>query len=252
MRSLIERHGGRALIAPSMREIPLRDNQAALDAIRQLIAGSVDLLILLTGVGTEAMVELARSAGCEQRLLDRMAKLPIIVRGPKPVAVIRRLDLEAAIRADQPNTWREVVSAIDADGMSLQGKTVALQEYGVSSPELAAALQDRGASVLPIPVYRWDLPEDLEPLRSAIRAAAAGNTDLTLFTSAQQVRHVLQVADQLRLREAWLQSVPRVASIGPACSETLRESCVNVWFEADPSKMGSLVRGAIERFSAEC
>lgn len=251
MQQLIERHGGQAMIAPSMREVPLEDNRKALHALREVVSGMADFLILLTGVGTTAMLDLARSATLEQPLLERMAGMPVIVRGPKPLAVLHRLGLVPAVRADSPNTWRELMSAIDRAEIALKGRTVAVQEYGISSPELTVALQNRGATVLSIPVYRWDLPEDLSPLQAAIHATVGGGTDITLFTSAQQIRHVVRVAGDLNLQESWLRSVPHVASIGPTCSEALRKSGLNVWFEADPPKMGPLVRGALEQYSAQ-
>ena len=52
---------------------------------------------------------------------------------------------------------------------------------------------------MPVPVYRWALPENLEPLKSAILETVGGEFDVLLFTSAQQLRNVLEVADQLRL-----------------------------------------------------
>jgi uroporphyrinogen-III synthase len=46
-----------------------------------------------------------------------------------------------------------------------------------------------------VPVYRWALPEDREPLHRALSAIASGQADVALFTSATQVSHVLQVAE---------------------------------------------------------
>jgi len=58
---LIRRYGGEAVIAPSMREIPLSQNSAAIDFLRQLEAGKIDIVIFLTGVGTRALVEAVAS-----------------------------------------------------------------------------------------------------------------------------------------------------------------------------------------------
>lgn len=248
MAQLIERNGGQPLVAPSMQEVPLQDNREGLESIRRLVLGDMDCLILLTGVGTTAMLDLARTASLEQQLLERLASLPVIARGPKPIAVLHRLGIEPAARADSPNTWREVMQAFDDAGIGLKGRIVAVQEYGIPSSDLVAALEKRGAAVRPIPVYRWALPDDVTPLQNAIRATVAGDTDLTLFTSAQQIRHVLQVAAEMDLKEAWCTAVPRVASIGPTCSEALRDEQIDVWFESDPPKMGALVRGALEKY----
>ena len=56
MAELIRNYGGEPLIAPSMREVPLGENRDAIDFIGQLEAGSIDFLILLTGVGTRTLV----------------------------------------------------------------------------------------------------------------------------------------------------------------------------------------------------
>ncbi len=248
MRKLIERHGGTALIAPSMKEVPLRDNPEGLKGIRRLVAGRADLLILMTGVGTTAMLDLARTASLEQRLLERMADIPLIVRGPKPAAVLHRLGLQPAARAESPNTWKEILRAIDSAGLSVQGRTVAIQEYGIPARELAGALGERGASVLSIPVYRWELPDDVEPLKTAIQATVDGKTDILLFTSAQQIRHVALIAQQNGQWDTWKVRIPFTGSIGPTCSDALRAEGIQVDFEANPPKMGSLVRGALEQY----
>ncbi len=55
MDSLISRHGGRPRVAPSMREVPLEDDCAVAEFVRRLLDGQIDVLLLLTGVGTYAV-----------------------------------------------------------------------------------------------------------------------------------------------------------------------------------------------------
>src|SRR2546428_11539145 len=57
MIQLIERHGGRPLVAPSMREVPLEENADVLRFGERLLAGEFDLVILLTGVGPRFMLK---------------------------------------------------------------------------------------------------------------------------------------------------------------------------------------------------
>lgn len=250
MRMLIEKFGGTPVSAPSMKEIPLEHNAQAVDGIRAIVGGAADFLILLTGVGTEAMLRLAAAHNLEQPLLQRMQQIPLLVRGPKPAAVLKRLGLRYTVKAAEPNTSRELLDAIREADLSLRGKTVAIQEYGVSSDELNAELANQGAHVLPLPVYRWALPDDIKPLESSVQRTIAGEFDILLFTSAQQVRHVLTIADWSGIRNDWLHAVKAasVSSIGPTCSETLRACGMDVNFEASPPKMGPLVRGAIEHW----
>ncbi len=89
---------------------------------------------------------------------------------------------------------------------------------------LVAGLEARGAMVESFKVYRWDLPEDAGPLRANIKRLAEGGLDVAMFTSAQQVVHLLRVAKELGLeaqvRDAFRRTV--VASVGPTTSEMLR------------------------------
>lgn len=250
MRSLIERHGGRPLTAPSMREKPLQENDRAVDVIRQIVAGDVDAMILLTGVGTEAMLQLAAAHDLHDRLIRQMQQIPQLVRGPKPAAVLKRLGIQYRLKAPEPNTWRELAESIEQESIDLHGQTIVVQEYGVPNPALNDFLQQRGATVVQMPVYRWELPTDLGPLKSAIGSTIGGEIDVLLFTSAQQVRHVLQVAAADHRETQWTDAAARcvVASIGPTCTEAIRETGLPVHFEAAPPKMGPLVRGALQHW----
>ena len=249
MCSLILRHGGQPLSAPSMREIPIEDNPVAIQFVHAAIAGKFPVVILLTGSGTEALFEVARSQDLYDHLIEAFRQTSLVIRGPKPAAVLSKMGLRYAVRAPEPNTWRELVAAIDESGIAIHGQAVAVQEYGLPNARLYAELQTRGAIVTPVPVYRWALPEDTTPLETALRETAAGHVDILLFTSANQVSNVLAVAERcgcLAEIRAALESRTQVASIGPTCSEALHENGFPVHFEASPPKMGQLVRGAVE------
>lgn len=247
MNALIERHGARCLSAPSMREIPLTENDAALQTIRDLTAGSFSHIVLLTGVGTEAMLDLADSIGLRSALLTVMGRTPIIVRGPKPAAVLSRLGLRPAVRADSPNTTKELLEAIDREPGDLHGTRFVVQEYGEVNHTLAAELSQRGADVTSLTVYRWALPEDTRPLADAVRRTINGDIRCLLFTSAQQVRHVMMIAEECGSADAFREACASliIASIGPTCSEAIRDAGLPVSCEADPPKMGPLVRTAL-------
>lgn len=252
MATLISKFGGTPVSAPSMKEVPLDENQPAIETITQLVQGNVDALVLMTGVGTNAMLQIAESANVKDSLLEKMANIPLLIRGPKPAAVLKKLNLQWTVKAPEPNTWQDLLNAIDDSDVKVDNSTIAVQEYGIPNPEFYAGLQARGATVLPMPVYRWALPDDLEPLQNAIRTIIAGQLEALLFTSAQQARHLLMVADQMGVKPD-LQSALNntlIASIGPTCSETLKAEGLPIHFEANPPKMGPLVRGAMEMLAA--
>jgi uroporphyrinogen-III synthase len=249
---IVSSYGGEPVVAPSMREVPLESNAEAVAFAADLVAGEFDVVILLTGVGTRTLLDIVQRAhGTRRKFVDALAETVVIARGPKPAAVLREIGVAPWLIAPEPNTWREVVAALDArkSELSLQGLNVAVQEYGASNPELLAALEARGARVTRVPVYQWALPEDLGPLQKAVRSIAAGELDVALFTSATQAVHLLQIADTMGLRAAVTQRLLRmvIASIGPTTSAELRQQGLEVDLEPSHPKMGFLVREAAEQ-----
>ena len=249
---IVTSYGGEPLIAPSMREVPIESNAEAVRFIDDLIAGDFDVVVLLTGVGARALLDIVqRVQGTRKRMLDALRDTVVVARGPKPLAVMREHDVPVFLTAPEPNTWRELIAALDGrkSELSLDGLSVAVQEYGASNPELLAALEARGARVTAVPVYQWALPEDTAPLRNAARAIADGQVDVALFTSATQAVHLMKIADELQIGDRVLAGLRRVviASIGPTTSEELRQRGLQVDLESSHPKMGFLAREAAEQ-----
>lgn len=246
MSDLLHRHGAQGCVAPSLREIPLEDNQSIFDFAERLLAGQVDVMIFLTGVGARAMMSALETRFTRADVLAALDRCRVVVRGPKPIAVLHEWNLRIDIKAPTPNTWRELIQALDDNSEPLDSRTVAVQEYGAQNGDLHGALRQRGAEVLPVTVYRWALPEDCEPLETAVRRTIAGDFDVLMITSAQQFRHAGLVAEQLGCRDEFLAAVKKclIASIGPTSSEALREYGLEAAFEPSLPKMGALVREA--------
>jgi uroporphyrinogen-III synthase len=251
---LISTYGGEAVVAPSMREVPLESNKEALAFAAGLFAGEFDMVIFLTGVGTRALLGVVETAYKREDYLAALRRVPVVPRGPKPIAVLRELAVTPAITVPEPNTWRELLSALDEAGASreelrVRGKRVAVQEYGVSNPELLSGLRERGAAVTRVPIYRWALPEDVAPLQAAVRALADGEIDVVFFTTSVQVAHLCQIAAEMKLEEPMLRGLGRavVASIGPTTSEELQRRGIRADLEPSHPKMGFLVKEAAEQ-----
>jgi uroporphyrinogen-III synthase len=187
--------------------------------------------------------------GAREPFIEALRRTKVAVRGPKPLAVLRELQVAAWVTAPEPNTWRDLIATLDVSAPeSLRGARVAVQEYGATNAELVGALEARGAHVTLVPVYQWTLPDDLEPLRAGIRSLTDGEVDVALFTTGTQVVHLTQVADLMRLGTPVRNALARtiVASIGPTTSEELRRQGIEPRLEASHPKMGFLVREAAE------
>jgi uroporphyrinogen-III synthase len=251
MAKLIENYGGRATVAPSMREVPLESNREALEFARGLAAGGFDMVIFLTGGGTRALAKVVEAVYPLEKFVEALRGVAIVARGPKPVAALKELGVPVLVAVPEPNTWRDLLRTLDEKRVvaPLAGRRVAVQEYGASNSELLAGLAARGAQVTRVPVYRWALPEDTAPLRAAVEAMARGEIDLALFTTSMQVEHLLEIARQMNREEELRRAFARilVGSIGPITSEELREQRVAPDFESSHPKMGILVNEAAQR-----
>ncbi|MGZ8375069.1 MAG: uroporphyrinogen-III synthase [Nitrospira sp.] len=247
---LIERYGGRPLLAPVLREVPLKDNQAVQECGARLMAGRVDLLILMTGIGTTTLFDLLKVRYPWETITAALQDITIIARGPKPVAALRAAGLKATLTVPEPNTWHDILTTLD-EHRPVKGLRVVLQEYGVSNPDLLNALEQRGAEVFRVPIYKWALPENLGPIRHVLNESMAGRVHVILITNAAQVDHVMQVLEQDGKVEPFRAALTKlvVASIGPTASERLRHHHWPIDFEPSHPKMGILIKEVSEQAS---
>ena len=248
MAALIEQSGGQALVAPALQEAPLRENHEALAFGKKILAGEFYAVVFTTGVGVRVLFDVLETRFPRETLLTAFSKTLIIARGAKPLDALRERGLQTMIVVCEPATGHQVLILLDEKG-SIHGKTIAVQEYGSSNKELVDGLAERGARVVRVPVYRWTLPEDTEPLRHALHAVIGGQADVVLFTNSNQIQQVLRFAQEEGLEKEFRESLSKmvVASVGPVCTEFLDEYGVPVDLEPELPTMSDLVNRARER-----
>lgn len=248
---LIDNLGGVPIVAPSVREVALDSNQEALEFARNLAAGLVDMVIFTTGVGVRALVSAIESVCSREQLAGRLNDVIVVARGPKPTAALVELGVRVSLTVPEPNTWRELLANLDEnkETLPLAGRRVAVQEYGVTNPELSAGLADRGAIVTLVNVYHWALPENLAPLEQAIESIMRGDVHVLLVASSVQIRHLFEVAERMKKADLLHEALSGVVitSVGPLTSEELRGRGLIVDIECTHPKMGFLVQEAAER-----
>jgi uroporphyrinogen-III synthase len=243
---LVEKRGGRAMLAPALAEVPDIDPARIARLVADMEARPPRAAIFQTGVGTQALFAAADSLALTPRLLGLLSKSVVLARGPKPTGVLRSRAVRIDRSAAEPYTTAQVLEAL-AD-LPLRGERVLVQRYGERNVELERALQEKGAEVIEIPTYRWALPEDTAPLAALIAALDRGEVDVAVFTSASQAHNLFALAERLGKRGPLAANLNRalVASIGPVCSAALVGHGVKVALEASPPKLGPLV-SALEK-----
>lgn len=243
---LIRINGGDPIVVPALREVPLDNNKEAFAFAERLFANQFDMMIFLTGVGARALDSVISAKYPNgPALRDALRKLTVVVRGPKPMAVLREWEVPVAATAAEPNTWRELLTAIEGR----PERRIAIQEYGRPSTELYSALHNKGASIIAVPVYQWAMPEDLEPLRFTIRSLISGEYDVLVITTGVQVTHLMQIARQQGVETQLRSALGRivVASIGPSSTETMQEHGITPDMMPTHPKMGFLIKEAAEQ-----
>src|SRR5260370_19024654 len=168
MEALIRREDGDPFVAPSVQERAIDDHSEALRFVERLEADEFDMVICMTGVGLAFLRDVVAAHMPAERLANGLKKVTILSRGPKPLPILREMNLRAQAVVPEPNTWKEIVEAVAAR----PERRIAVQEDGRPNLEMNAALEQLGASVSSVPIYRCELPADLGPLRhTALRLA---------------------------------------------------------------------------------
>jgi uroporphyrinogen-III synthase len=250
---LIRTYRGEPFVVPAMREMKLDSNAVALEFADLVMAGEIDLVIFLTGVGVRALLEITDTRYDRETFLEALRKVRIVTRGQKPEQALREYKVKTVASAAEPSTWHEVLDVLDRTfGDELKSLRIAVQEYGATNPELLAELSVRCRSVFKVPVYRWALPDDLQPLRETVLGITQGQIDVILFTTAVQVIHLMLVTQQMVCVADLMRGLRSVAviSIGPTTTAELLHYGITPDFEPSRPKMGFLINEAAQ-YAAE-
>jgi uroporphyrinogen-III synthase len=224
--TLVERHGGRPRVVPAMREVEA-DAGAALRTLAESVTrDGLHLAVFQTGVGAAGLLRQLAELGpeAERPILDAIQQATVVVRGPKPTAVLRTAGIHIDLSGASPFTTTEVLALLES--LELAGRRVLVQHHGGPNEPLLRYLAERGAVVLEAVLYRWALPEDTRPVFQLMDELGAGAIDAVLFTSASQVHNLLALAEGAgragELRRSLAENTV-VTAVGPVCAAALEE-----------------------------
>jgi len=245
---LLRRRGATVLHGPTMATAYLGDDEDLRAATAAVLAAPPAYLVATTGIGVRAWLEAAQAWGVAEALVDALGTTRVLARGPKAAAAVQSSGLEVWARS--PNErMDELMALLLAE--DLAGRRVVVQEYGMPSPELRAALVGRGADVVEVPVYRWRMPDDPGPALRLVEAACSGRAHAVTFTSAPAVHNLFAIADGAGraddLRRAFNSGVV-AACIGAVCAGGARQVGIAEPLEPPVGRLGLLVRALTEHF----
>ncbi len=239
---LVEKHGGDPLCVPAVREMPKLTPDLTSKLIDDLASDRHEVVVFMTGVAVSLLFEMAEQLGRRPELVAAMRRLTTVCRGPKPTAALRGFGVPPTLSARDPFTSAELIDALS--GLELKGRRVILLHYGERSETLAETLLARQAKLEEFWLYRWEMPEDLEPLRGVVRRLVAGEIDALAITCQIQFRHLYDVAVELGLAQKLVRALNEqvvAAAVGPTCAAILQAYGVRVAVMPEHPKMGPLV-----------
>jgi uroporphyrinogen-III synthase len=247
--SMVERFGGIAYSVPAVRETPLEQPEETTAFVDALCAGRFNVVIFMTGVGATALLKEAEKRGQLDAALMALRGATTVCRGPKPVSVLRRHDVQVSVTAAEPHTTTELLQALEP--LELKSKSIALVHYGERNQHSAEALKGRGAALTEICLYEWRLPDDVAPLQQLVDEIIDGKIDALAVTSQIQIRHLFEIADKLAKRSALVDALNRktiVAAVGPICAAALRSYGVIPHVQPSHPKMGPMMLALSDYF----
>ncbi|WP_380170025.1 uroporphyrinogen-III synthase [Kineococcus sp. DHX-1] len=241
MIATFERKGARVLHAPTMRIVPLTEDDQLLADTRDVIADPPDVVLVTTGIGLRGWVEAADAAGLAGPLLETMGRARVVARGPKATGVIRANGLREAWSAASEQT-AEAVERLVADGVD--GCSVVVQLHGAADEHQLAPLVAAGARVRGVSVYRWLPPADPDAVDRLVDLVAERALDAVTFTSAPGAVALLEVAQRRgrhdELVAAFADGVVACA-VGDVTAEPLRAVGIEP-LVPDRWRLGALLR----------
>jgi uroporphyrinogen-III synthase len=247
--ALLDRRGARVVYAPAIRIVPLSDDAELVAATQRVLEQPVDLVVATTGVGFRGWLEAADA--WDLPLVEHLRTARVLARGPKARGAIRGGGLVDAWSPESESSAEVLSHLLSGAEGPLEGRRIAVQLHGDPLPDLVAGLRETGAEVLTVPVYRWVLPEDVEPLRRLVSSIAAAEVDAVTFTSAPAVAGLLTVAGGLGLHDAVVAALRDrvlVIAVGPVTAAPLDAIGVPT---AQPARarLADLAREVVARLS---
>jgi uroporphyrinogen-III synthase len=218
---LLEAEGATALRCPMLGILDAPDEAAVQRWLDDLVAGRLDLLVLMTGEAVRRLVQAAERAGRQEAVVAAIGGTRTLTRGPKPGQALRELGLTPSRVAAAPTT-EGVLAALADEPVS--GKTVGVTLAGVPNPPLEQGLAALGAHVRPVLPYVYAPASDDQRILDLIQQMAGGRVDALVFTSAPQVERLFEVASRHSKEDELRRGLDRtrVAAVGPVVAEALR------------------------------
>ncbi len=260
--AIIAKQGGEALCRPMMGSVS-NDSAELSETVRKVCEQGAEWFVLVTGVGTKALLEKADELNLGEHLREILANANIAARGYKTFNALKTLGLKPVI-VDDDGTVEGVRRQLEEGTRKLEqsrtgapwnfaGKHLAVQLHGERMPVLTDWLLSQGAIVTEIPLYFYEEPSE-ENVQHFLYEVLSNDVDVVAFTSNTQVKFFFEGARRQRA-ESFLQRAfnKRVIalSVGSMTSAELRKNGISRIVAPEHERMGAMVMELVKYYQKE-
>jgi uroporphyrinogen-III synthase len=219
---MLEQEGASTLRCPMLSILDNPDAEPVLAWLRELTAGRLDLLVLMTGEALRRLLGFAERAGMRDAVVAALAQTPAITRGPKPVKALKEIGLSPYKVAQTPTT-EGVIATLRTE--TLCGKRVGVTRYAEVNEVLENFLTVARANLRPVTPYVYAPAADDARVVDLIERLARGEVAVLVFTSSPQIDRLYEVAEKRGLQQKLTEGLGRVqvAAVGPVVAENLHQ-----------------------------
>ena len=220
---MLKGRGATILHGPTLDTQPLLPEAEIAAATKLVISEPPDFTIFTTGIGVRGWFSAADALLLGEELRAAISESVVFARGPKSCGAAMTSGIDVGWSAPD-STVDEVISELAS--RDVEGRRVAVQLDGDPDREILKRVEALGATVVPVPVYRWTMPADRAAAASLVHAVAKHQVDALTFTARPAVQNFAAIATDLDLFEQVCeatQTTTKVFSVGERTAQAISE-----------------------------
>jgi len=239
---LLTSRGATCVHGPVIKTHPLGSEDELVSATREVVEQRPDIVVLTTGVGVRGWLEAAEAAHLGDALGEVLAQAELFARGPKAVGALATAGYDAAWRAPSAR-YDDIIEGLSSNDVS--NKRIAVQLDGAGAAGLCESIETLGAKVIPVPIYRWSMPDDTGPAERLLRAVAERRVDAVTFTARPAVDNFFELAALHDLTDDVTDAITNDVEahcVGPVCAAGFTDLGIDRVHVPERHRLGALVQ----------
>jgi uroporphyrinogen-III synthase len=174
--------------------------------IKMALDKKPEVFYFTTGEGVNIIFQKAKESNLYEKLKDFMESGKVFVRGYKARSVLLKEGFKDFINLESTDEFIEKLKNADLTNLNFF-----VQMYGEKLPDLDAFLLSKGASMIEVWVYKYQI--DTNKMDAFIEKLIEGFYGAVLFTSAYQVDYLFKRAEEIFKKAKLVEALNQIVVI---------------------------------------